>query len=247
MTQATATATYDLTWVGDQANVVPRTTDETSAGDTLDEVCGASKCAEELSDLGLLRADLLRGWMTEYSVVEHLTAVYSSHKRRTFQTVEPTAIAAGLDVVQFPEGGTELDPEGTSASICPTVAAILNGTAGSTLMVSGHTGTLYKIMDGGNADECAGLGIDTSDASIFPKDEDGKIPKNQFGDVWTVYIDGRGVAIFRERKELSLALTTSGGEDADGTKTPASCAMGFGIFAWIHVLATAGIGAVLLW
>ena len=241
-----ATAMYDLDWVSDEAIIVPRTMNGTSVGDNLNEVCGTSKCAEELSDLGLLKADLIGGWMAEVGIAAKLDAIYSSHKRRTAQTIEPAAKFAGMNITQFPEGATELDPEGTSASICPTVAAILNSPPGSTLLVSGHTGTLYKIMDGGNDDDCTGLGLDTSDQLIFPKDPKGKIPSDQFGDIWSVEIDEDGVVYFKDHINLSPVLTISGSTNDETTKDANSASVTEASFGFETLCITATLLLALL-
>ena len=65
----------------------------------------------------------------------HWMRFTSSHKRRTFQTVLPTAMSAGLDVQQLPADGTELNPESTSPSECLTIDAILNTPPGDTILV----------------------------------------------------------------------------------------------------------------
>ena len=179
----------------------------TSKGDLLDQVCGTEKCAEELSDLGLERADLLVQYFDRRGVIDELDAVYSSHKRRTFQTVDPTAVAAGLDVVQLPGHASELSPEGTSVSECPTLEAIHAAAPGSTLLVAGHSGTLYDIMGDGNGD-CAGLGLlndDDASSSRFPKDAKGKV--RDFGDVWKVVIRN-GRARFKNRVNLQPTKLT---------------------------------------
>jgi len=172
-----------------------------SKGDNRDDVCGTSKCAEELNVRGLQRANLLAEWFTRRGVTRTLDAVYSSHKKRTYQTVLPTAIVADLDVMQLPADGTELNPEKTTPSECLTISAILNTTPGDTILVAGHSGTLYDIMGDGN-DECEGLGLLTDNdpsSARFPKDEDGKVA--DFGDVWKVVIRN-GVAKFRYRVNL---------------------------------------------
>ena len=166
-----------------------------SKGDNLDEICGTSKCAEVLNEKGELRAMLLADFLGRWGVTRRLDAVYSSHKIRTRQTVEPTATAAGLSVVQLPMNATELEPESTGPSECPTVDAILSADPGDTLLVAGHSGTLYDIMGDGN-DDCAGLGLDTSNDRRFPKDEDGKV--RDFGDLWKVVIrNGNARFVYR--------------------------------------------------
>lgn len=173
----------------------------TFIGSNYDEYCGNEKCGEELNAFGLVRAELLANWFARIGVVNKLDAVYSSHKLRTYQTVAPTAEAAGLEVIQLPAGGTELSPEGTSASECPTITAILSAEPGSTLLVSGHSGTLYDIMGDGNSD-CAGLGLLTDDdasSDQFPKDAKGKVAN--FGDIWKVTIND-GAAKLKWRVNL---------------------------------------------
>ena len=167
----------------------PPRTAQTPVGksENRDDVCGAKKCAEELNALGLERAELLANWFKRNRITRRIDGVISSHKRRTFQTVDPIAVDAGLSVQQFPVGGTELEPEGTTASECPTVEAILSADPGDTLLVAGHSGTLYDIM-GDTVEDCsvAGLGLDTSSDRRFPRDEDGKV--RDFGDIWKVVI-----------------------------------------------------------
>ncbi len=171
-------------------------------GKSFDEVCGEGdgtpskvKCAEVLNPLGEQRAVLLADFLGRWGVTRRLDAVYSSHKVRTYQTVLPTATAAGLEVTRLPADGTELNPESTGPSICPTVEAIMNAQDGDTLLVAGHSGSLYQIM--GTPDKgCDGLGLDTSDDDRFPKDEDGKV--RDFGDLWKVVVrDGQARFVYR--------------------------------------------------
>ena len=176
-------------------------------GSQFDEACGEktskTKCAEVLNPLGELRAELLADFLERWGVTRRLDAVYSSHKERTRQTVAPTAELAGLSVVQLPatnddgSPATELEPESTSPSECPTVEAILNANPGDTLLVAGHSGTLYDIMGSGVSDcSSAGLGLDTSNDRRFPKDEDGKV--RDFGDLWKVVIrNGNARFVYR--------------------------------------------------
>ena len=218
-TPSSATTTYELVW--DDANDTFTTSSpgidddlepndpSKSKGANLDEVCGISKCAEELSDLGLKRAELLAKWFKRRGITRHVDAVYSSHKRRTLQTVEPIADDAGVSVVQLPMDGEELQPESTSPSECPTIDAILGANAGDTLVVAGHSGTLYDIMGDGNS-SCAGLGLRNRDGSPltddspstrrFPKDEDDKV--RDFGDIWKVLVYPNGDARFVYRVNL---------------------------------------------
>ena len=195
-----ATTTYEADYdVRDaKGNVIPTPLGASgSKGDKLDEICGESKCAEVLNPLGELRAELLADFLGRWGVTRRLDAVYSSHKARTRQTVEITATAAGLEVVQLPVGGTELEPEGTGPSECPTVEAILSANPGDTLLVAGHSGTLYDIMGTGVKDCSAnGLGLNTDNDNRFPKDEDGKV--RDYGDLWKVVIrNGNARFVYR--------------------------------------------------
>lgn len=189
-----ATAAYEADYNGgDTPNLT--ITGEASTGDNLNEICGTSKCAEVLNPLGELRAELLADFLERWGVTRRLDAVYSSHKVRTRQTVEPTAERAGTMVVQLPTDGTELEPESTTPSECPTIDAIQSAQPGETLLVAGHSGTLYDIMGDGN-DDCDGLGLDTSNDNRFPKDEDGKV--RDFGDLWKVVIrNGQARFVYR--------------------------------------------------
>lgn len=182
--------------------------DEIPKGSKRDDVCGISKCAEELSDKGLLRSNLLASWFLQRRVVRTLDAVYASHKYRTYQTVLPTATLADLNVTQLPFGAGELDPESTAPSVCFTIDAIMNTPPGDTILIAGHSGTLYDIMGDGN-DKCTGLGLLTDNQQSshrFPKDEHGKV--RDYGDVWKVVIrNGSARFIYRvnlETTELTI-------------------------------------------
>jgi len=206
-------STYELEYFpgmvdddGDIAKVITDRMDdsEKSKGKNRDDVCGTSKCAEELNALGLARADLLADWLERRRVTHRLDAVYSSHKYRTFQTVDPSAVKAGLVVEQLPADGTELEPESTSPSECPTLQAILEANPGDTLLVAGHSGTLYDIMGTGVKDctdprtgeASTGLGLDTANDRRFPKDDDDKV--RDFGDLWKVVIrNGQARFVYR--------------------------------------------------
>lgn len=184
-----------------------------ASADRLDEVCGDDKCAEELSDRGELYAELLADWFDKRNIIEDIDAVYASHKTRTQQTVQPTAKAADTTVVQLPmlnpDGSmaTELNPQSTSPSECATLAKIAEAHADysiDTIVIAGHSGTLYDIMGPGGK-TCDGLGLDTYDMSPkgqsrFPKDGDKKVAN--FGDLWKVVIRPNGTAVFKWRKSL---------------------------------------------
>ncbi len=166
------------------------------------EDCGTSKCNEELNAKGEERAELLADWFFRRGVAYELDAVYATHKQRTQQTVAPTADVADLPVIVL-GGESDLSPESTTPSECPTIEAILSTPPGDTILVAGHSGTLYDIMGDGN-DDCTGLGLLTdSDPSShrFPKRDDGKV--RDFGDIWKVSIRN-GVAKFRYRVNLDF-------------------------------------------
>ena len=174
------------------------------------EVCGDDKCAEELNPLGKMRARMLADWFEAEGITPNVTNVYSSHKARTLQTVQEIAADAGLSndkdmkadgVQQLPAMNTsELDDgtgsEGTKNTIAPTVEALKALEAGSVAVVAGHSGTIYKIIDG--------LGIDTSSETDFPRDtrkgKEGKVPT--FGDIWKLTIKDDGTAVFDSRINL---------------------------------------------
>ena len=156
-----ATTAYSLEWLGgpgasSEYNLSPR--EGPIVGYNLDQVCGNQNCAEGLALQGKTRAQLLANWMKQNGIVDKLSSVFSSHKRRAALTVEPTASMAGLTVQQFPVDGQELNPEGNGPSVCPTVAAIQALPLGSTALVATHTRTIYQIM-GDGTDDCDGLGL----------------------------------------------------------------------------------------
>jgi len=124
------------------------------------EVCGESKCAQELNPEGELRARLLAAWFQERGITAGLTHAFSSHKKRTLQTIVQIAADANLT------GDIDLTADGA-----------LPG--GSVAVVAGHSGTIYDIMEG--------LGLDTSNEIRFPRDAKGKV--RDFGDIWKVVIN----------------------------------------------------------
>lgn len=158
------------------------------------DICGVSKCAEEINAEGRLRARLLASWFQERGITGQLTHAFSSHKQRTRQTIEPTVANTNLTgdvdlmsddgIQQLPADGTELAPESTSSSVSLTVAALAGLPGGSTALVAGHSGTIYKIMDD--------FGIDTSSPTRFPRDAKGKV--RDFGDIWKMVIQSNGQA-----------------------------------------------------
>lgn len=219
-----ATTSYDVDWVDDKAVITAQAQDLSSVsssiaeedkniriGKNLDQVCASQYCAKELSDMGKVRATLLANWFNEKGIVSNLTAVYASHKHRTLQTVEPTAMKANLAVTQLPINGTELDPGTASVSICPTIDAIKqNHPLGSTILVGAHSDTIYKILDRGEKGQCNGLGINTdTDPSLFPKDTRRLIPRHTHGYVWKLGIDKFGIATLLDVEVLDFGLTGS--------------------------------------
>ncbi len=173
-------------------------------GKNRDDLCGDSKCAEQLSDFGLVRAQLLADWFDRKGITEDITHVFASHKTRTRQTVEEIAMRAGLNndddlisdgVQQLPADGMELNPQSTGPSEQPTIDALYLLEPGDVAVVAGHSGTLYDIFEG--------LNIDTSDNGDFPKDtrpgKEGKV--RDYGDVWKIIIRN-GEAKFKWRKNL---------------------------------------------
>ena len=210
----TATTTYNLKYLGspgisDADFELSPSDDGESVGSKRDDVCGSSKCAEGLALQGKTRAQLLANWMMQNGIVDKLSHVFSSHKRRTALTVEPTATKAGLTIEQFPTDGEELNPEGVGASVCPTVEAIKALPLGSTGLVAVHTSSIYQIMSEGRTDKCNGLGLDISNDTIYPKDENGKLPRPDYSFVWQLSIDEDGNATLAKRYTLDLAFTES--------------------------------------
>jgi phosphohistidine phosphatase SixA len=169
-----------------------------------DQVCGEKKCAEVLNAQGEANAELLADWFWRQGITRKLDAVYATHKTRTQQTVAPIAVDAGLDVVPLPGyPASELDPESTTPSECATLEAIAGAQEAGmdTILVAGHSGTLYDIMGEGVKDCFSkGLGLDTKDDDRFPKDDSGKV--KYYGDIWKVVLDRHGNARFGYRQNL---------------------------------------------
>lgn len=181
------------------------------------EVCGTKKCAEELSSLGELRANLLADWFENKGITKQLTHIFSSHKLRTLQTIRHIAEASGLSgdndknaddgVQEFPilnaetnEFAEELSPESTSSSESPTINALKNLDPGSVALVAGHSGTLYDIMYGlGLTDACTKATAETCNQDRYPINDKFKVAN--FGDIWKVEL-ANGRAKFRFRTNL---------------------------------------------
>lgn len=179
---------------------VANSTSGVAKASRLDHVCGEKKCAEVLNAEGEANAQLLADWFSSHGITRKLDAVYATHKVRTQQTVQAIADDASLDVTQVPASGTELNPESTTPSECATLGAITDAQAAGldTILVAGHSGTLYDIM--GDGTDCGGLGLDTTDNNRFPKDDAGKV--RDYGDIWKVILTPRGNARFVYRQKL---------------------------------------------
>jgi hypothetical protein len=89
-----------------------------------------------------------------------------------------------------------------------TVATIQSLPLGLTVLVATHTRTIYQIM-GIGTDDCDGLGLDISNELIFPKDENGRLPRDQYSNVWQVSIDTDGKASLIRRVILDFAFSES--------------------------------------
>ena len=202
--------------------------DVTSGRKTIEEVCGVKKCAEELNALGLMRAELMADWFERKRITSRLTHAFSSHKKRTLQTILPTvnrAIEAGAILAPDLDNGIDNDPnassdgvqeipfnmdsndlnaESTSGSIQGLVDELQSLEPGSVVLAAGHSGTLYKIMGDGDPEKgITGLGIDTSSDIDFPRNSKGKV--RDFGDIWKVVINTRsGKARLAWRKNLEF-------------------------------------------
>ncbi len=181
--------------------------------------CGASKCAEELSSKGILRANLLADWFARNKITEKLTHAYASHKLRTRQTILPTVKEAQLGgdtdknaddgIQEFPvyngdSFALELSPEKTSASEQPTIDALMALPPGSVALVAGHSGTLYDIMAGlGLDDVCLKKTVKTCNQDRYPINNVKKAKVADYGDIWKIVIRD-GQAKFQFRKNLQI-------------------------------------------
>jgi broad specificity phosphatase PhoE len=195
---------------------------KTSVDDDGINICGSLICAQELNDKGLMRAELLVDWFKQQGITPKLTHAFSSHKLRTWQTIEMITADAGLSdgatdfdkregdgIQEFPifasgisdDFATELDPQSTAASKDLTISALLALPRGSVALVAGHSGTLYDIMAGiGLMDACGGdNNIETCNRNRYPIDENNRVAN--FGDIWEVVLVN-GVAKFSYRSNL---------------------------------------------
>jgi len=173
--------------------------------------CSTGTCIEGLSNKGNERANKLANWMMNNGIVNEITHVFATHKRRTYLTVLPVAELANVKVQRFPSGGDndmveKLDEE---ASICPTIQAIKSTPLGSTIVISTHRSAIYGILSNGYNDEeddgCTGLGLDTSNSDNFPKDDEGKLDSG-YSDLWKISIDANGKPSLENRLVLDFDL-----------------------------------------
>jgi len=172
--------------------------------------CSSGTCIEGLSNKGNERANKLANWMMNNGIVDEITHVFATHKRRTYLTVLPVAELAEVNIQHYPSssddnGVEKLEEE---ASICPTVHAIKSTSLGSTIVMSTHRSAIYGILSNGYNDEedsCTGLGLDTSNSDNFPKDDEGKLDSG-YSDLWKITIDANGKPSFEERLILDFDL-----------------------------------------
>ena len=175
--------------------------------------CSSGTCIEGLSNKGNERANKLAKWMENNGIVNKVTHVFATHKKRTYLTVLPVAEMANVNVQRYPsssgsdnDGVEKLEEE---ASICPTVRAIKSTPLGSTIIISTHRSAIYGILSNGYDDEeddsCTGLGLDTSNSANFPKDEEGKLDSG-YSDLWKITIDANGKPSLEQRLILDFDL-----------------------------------------
>jgi len=150
--------------------------------------------------------------MMNNGIVDDITHVFATHKRRTYLTVLPVAEMAIVEVQRFPSVGDndndEVEKLEEEASICPTVRAIKSTPLGSTIVMSTHRSAIYGVLSNGNNEEddgCTGLGLDTSNSADFPKDDEGKLDSG-YSDLWKITIDANGKASLVERLILDFDL-----------------------------------------
>jgi len=179
-------------------------------------------CTEVLNPLGTERAKLLAKWFKDQGLLPGITHVLATHKVRSMQTVLPIAHAAGLDKDVNGDGipdGADLDKnpgDGVQqipafVSECedgyeiahnfyPLVVDHLRSLPlGSGVVVSGHSASLYPIMQS--------LGIDTSSSSRFPKNAVGRV--SGYNNLWMVEVNANNVGTLLSHVRLNFALTTS--------------------------------------
>jgi len=153
-----------------------------------------TECDEWLRPKGIRRADELANYMKENGIIDNITHVFASHRPRTYLTVLPIAELADINVTTYPKDAEYSVNQ--VESVCPTLNAIRSTPMNSTIVVAGHGGTIYKILSTGYTGDdyrCDGLGLDTSsNQTIFPKDDDGTLPEDEYSNLWKVSIDAEG-------------------------------------------------------
>ena len=149
--------------------------------------------------------------MMNIGIVDDITHVFATHKQRTYLTVLPVAKLANADIQRFPSGSdnSEVEKLEEEASICPTVRAIKSTPLGSTIVMSTHRSAIYEILSDGYDDDeedvCTGLGLDTSNSTNFPKDDEGKLYSG-YSDLWKITIDANDKPSLEERLVLDFDL-----------------------------------------
>ena len=168
--------------------------------------CSSRGCFEVLNDKGKIRATKLANWFKNNGVVDRITHIFASHKPPTSLTVAPVAKLANTAVDTFPRGAEQSLHQ--TASVCPTLKAIRSAPMDSTFVIAGHGATLYKILDTGiddGGDKCDGLGIDTSNQAVFPKDGT-YLTAGEYSNLWKVSIDADGKARLDKHLILNFGL-----------------------------------------
>ena len=153
-----------------------------------------TECEEWLRPKGIRRADEIANYMKENDIINKITHVFATHRPRTYLTVLPVAELADVNVTTFPKDAEYSVNQ--VESVCPTLNAIRSTPMNSTIVVAGHGGTIYKILSTGytgDDDKCDGLGLDTSsNQTIYPKDDYGTLPEDEYSNLWKVSIDAEG-------------------------------------------------------
>jgi len=147
-------------------------------------------CEEWLSPKGKKRVDRVINYMKKNDIIDKITHVFASHLPRSYLTVLPIAELAGVNVTTFPKDAPYSVNQ--TESVCLTLEAVRVAPMNSTIVISGHGATVYKILSTGDDDKCDGLGLDTSNnQTIFPKDDEDTLPENDIGysNLWKVIID----------------------------------------------------------
>ena len=59
---------------------------------------------------------------------------------------------------------------------------------------------------GDGTEDCNGLGLDMSDENIFPIDDNDRLPRDQYSNVWEVTIDADGKSTLVQRFILDFVF-----------------------------------------